>query len=298
MPAVAPLKGSASASRMILAAMVALSLLGLLVAPSGDTSRRQVGVAAVLVLVVLAASVGAGTLKVRTDAAKTLKDSDRIEAGDWGAVFRVDAVDLGTVTVLNHDGLWGSSVWPYDGTPATTDRFLEDNRRIPYAALPDGPRVLIIGAAGGNEIMASLTYGASHVDAVELNPVTVNLLRNTFADYSGHVVDDRIQLSMFAEIGVLVHGRYQRDSIRQQCAKLFAAATLASMNAADPDHPTVKPVPYTGVQFVAIPEFQGIGTKVGELFSAALAGQISADEALAQAQQFTTDEMTKAGYIK
>jgi len=78
----------------------------------------------------------------------------------------------------------------------------------------------------------------------------------------------------------------------------FAAATLASMNAADPDHPTVQPVPYTGVQFVAIPEFQGIGTKVGELFSAALAGQISADDALAQAQQFTTDEMTKAGYIK
>ena len=78
----------------------------------------------------------------------------------------------------------------------------------------------------------------------------------------------------------------------------FAAMTLASMNAADPAHPSVKPVPYTGVQFVAIPEFAGIGTKVGELFSAALAGQMTADEALAQAQTYTTDAMTKAGYIK
>jgi sorbitol/mannitol transport system substrate-binding protein len=78
----------------------------------------------------------------------------------------------------------------------------------------------------------------------------------------------------------------------------FAAMTLASMNAADPTKPTAKPVPYTGVQFVAIPEFAGIATKVGELFSAALAGQMSADEALAQAQTYTTDEMTKAGYIK
>ena len=78
----------------------------------------------------------------------------------------------------------------------------------------------------------------------------------------------------------------------------FAKMTLDSMNAADPTHPTVKPVPYTGVQFVAIPEFQGIGTKVGELFSAALAGQMSSDDALAQAQQYTTDIMTKAGYIK
>ena len=36
----------------------------------------------------------------------------------------------------------------------------------------------------------------------------------------------------------------------------------------------MKPVPYVGVQFVAIPEFQGIGTTVGQQFSAALAGQI------------------------
>ncbi len=78
----------------------------------------------------------------------------------------------------------------------------------------------------------------------------------------------------------------------------FAQMTLDSMNAADPQHPTVKPVPYVGVQFASIPEFAGIGTKVGELFSAALAGQMSADDALAQAQQYTTDAMTKAGYIK
>jgi sorbitol/mannitol transport system substrate-binding protein len=31
--------------------------------------------------------------------------------------------------------------------------------------------------------------------------------------------------------------------------------TIDSINAADPTHPTVKPVPYTGVQFVAISEF-------------------------------------------
>ena len=74
--------------------------------------------------------------------------------------------------------------------------------------------------------------------------------------------------------------------------------TLASMNAADPAHSTVKQAPYIGVQFVAIPEFAGIGTKVGELLSAALAGQMTGDEALKQAQDYTKAEMTKAGYIK
>ncbi|WP_315918489.1 sugar ABC transporter substrate-binding protein [Mesorhizobium sp. SP-1A] len=83
-----------------------------------------------------------------------------------------------------------------------------------------------------------------------------------------------------------------------QKAAPFAAPTLAAMDAADITKPSVKPVPYTGGQFVAIPEFQGLGTTVGQLFSAALAGQMSVDDALAQAQQVSVREMTKAGYIK
>ena len=78
----------------------------------------------------------------------------------------------------------------------------------------------------------------------------------------------------------------------------FAAMTLESINAADPTNPTVDPVPYVGVQFVAIPEFQGIATAVGQQFSAALAGTTSVEEALANAQQLTVREMTKAGYIE
>ena len=78
----------------------------------------------------------------------------------------------------------------------------------------------------------------------------------------------------------------------------FAAPTLAAMDAADITKPSVKPVPYTGGQFVAIPEFQGLGTTVGQLFSAVLAGQSSVEDALAQAQTTAVREMTRAGYIK
>jgi sorbitol/mannitol transport system substrate-binding protein len=76
----------------------------------------------------------------------------------------------------------------------------------------------------------------------------------------------------------------------------FAQMTLDSILSADPTAPTVDPVPYVGVQFAAIPEFAGIATQVGQEFSAALAGQQSVDEALANAQALTTDEMEAAGY--
>ncbi|ASJ72349.1 Erythritol/L-threitol-binding protein [Granulosicoccus antarcticus IMCC3135] len=78
----------------------------------------------------------------------------------------------------------------------------------------------------------------------------------------------------------------------------FAAMTLKSIEAADPTNPTVDEVPYVGVQFVAIPEFQGIATSVGQQFAAALAGQVSVEDALKSAQALTTRAMSKAGYPK
>ncbi|HVO02132.1 MAG TPA: sugar ABC transporter substrate-binding protein [Candidatus Cybelea sp.] len=78
----------------------------------------------------------------------------------------------------------------------------------------------------------------------------------------------------------------------------FAKPTIDSINSADPSHPTVKPVPYVGVQYAAIPEFQGLGTTVGQQFSAALSGATSVDAALAAAQSAVEREMKRAGYIK
>jgi sorbitol/mannitol transport system substrate-binding protein len=76
----------------------------------------------------------------------------------------------------------------------------------------------------------------------------------------------------------------------------FAKVTLDSINTADPIHGTVKPKPYVGVQFAAIPEFQGIATAVGQQFAAALTGTATVDAALASAQTLTQREMARAGY--
>ncbi|MBV7396416.1 ABC transporter substrate-binding protein [Mameliella sediminis] len=76
----------------------------------------------------------------------------------------------------------------------------------------------------------------------------------------------------------------------------FAQMTLDSILAADPNNPTVDPVPYVGVQFVAIPEFAGIATDVSQEFSAVYAGQQTVAEALEKAQALTLDAMEAAGY--
>lgn len=78
----------------------------------------------------------------------------------------------------------------------------------------------------------------------------------------------------------------------------FAETVLKAIESADPTKPTKDPVPYTGIQFVAIPEFQAIGTIVGQAVSSAVAGQQSVDAALDGAQRQAEQIMTQAGYIK
>jgi len=79
-------------------------------------------------------------------------------------------------------------------------------------------------------------------------------------------------------------------------AAVFAEAELKAILSADPSNSTQDPTPYVGVQFAAIPEFQAIGTVVGQQMTAALAGDISVEEALANSQAAADREMRKAGY--
>ena len=88
------------------------------------------------------------------------------------------------------------------------------------------------------------------------------------------------------------------DNPDYQKAAPFAPIVLNAIMVADPNHATKDPVPYTGVQFVTIPEFQGIGTTVGQDISAALAGSTTVADALEKSQASTISVMTKAGYIK
>ncbi|WP_236012353.1 MULTISPECIES: sugar ABC transporter substrate-binding protein [Marinobacter] len=85
---------------------------------------------------------------------------------------------------------------------------------------------------------------------------------------------------------------------KYQEAAPFADFVLDAIREADPTDATLKPVPYTGVQIVGIPEFQAIGTQVGQMIAAALTGEMSVDQALSSAQRATQRTMERAGYIK
>jgi sorbitol/mannitol transport system substrate-binding protein len=76
-------------------------------------------------------------------------------------------------------------------------------------------------------------------------------------------------------------------------AKAFANVTLKAIEEADPTNPGVQPRPALGVQFVGIPEFADLGTKVSQEVAAAIAGNTSVDTALANGQKLAEEVAKK-----
>lgn len=79
-------------------------------------------------------------------------------------------------------------------------------------------------------------------------------------------------------------------------AASFAPIVLEAIQAADPTDSTANPTIAPGVQFVAIPEFQGIGTDVAQIIAEVLAGDTSVEDGLAEAQRVAEQTMQDAGY--
>ncbi len=79
----------------------------------------------------------------------------------------------------------------------------------------------------------------------------------------------------------------------KKAAAAFGQQTLQSIEEANPEDPGVQPRPTIGVQFVDIPEFQDLGTKVSQDIAAAMAGRTTVDAALTKGQGLAEDVAKK-----
>lgn len=78
----------------------------------------------------------------------------------------------------------------------------------------------------------------------------------------------------------------------------FAKITYESIKNATYERPTVDPVPYVGIQYVSIPEFQVLGEQVSQQLAAYLAGKKSLDDALKTSQEAADKVAKEGGYQK
>jgi sorbitol/mannitol transport system substrate-binding protein len=86
------------------------------------------------------------------------------------------------------------------------------------------------------------------------------------------------------------------DPAYQERAADFADIVLNSIEEANPNEPTAQPVPYTGGQFVRIPEFQELGNEVTQIFASAIVGDITIEQAIEDANNLANQIAIDGGY--
>jgi len=87
------------------------------------------------------------------------------------------------------DGEGMSALTRYDGRRDSLAHFGQMTSALPYHLLRR-PHVLVLGAGAGADVLQARYHGARQIDAVELNPQVVDLVRRRFADYAGGIYAD------------------------------------------------------------------------------------------------------------
>jgi len=134
------------------------------------------------------------TALFRTDLVRATADTHYTRVDTWGISRHTpEATIQGPWGYVVHDGTAGTPL--YDLRERRLDYFDEHVLSLPYWVANPRPRVLVIGVGGGRDLVAAVRYGASSVTGVELDPVTVELIRDELADVHANFFSrDDIQL--------------------------------------------------------------------------------------------------------
>ena len=102
----------------------------------------------------------------------------------------------------------------YDGSRESLAYLDDMPSALPYV-LMQRPRVLILGSGGGSDVLLALYHQARTIEAVELNPLMVDLVRNRNADFTGRLYDTPPVQVVVAEARGYVTGSTKRYDLIQ-----------------------------------------------------------------------------------
>ncbi|MEE8277414.1 MAG: SAM-dependent methyltransferase [Thermoanaerobaculia bacterium] len=128
--------------------------------------------------------------------------------------------DGDSMTVINRfTGDWGALAY-LDFLPSA----------LPYHLLQT-PRVAVMGAGGGTEVLSALYHGSRQIDAVEYNPQVIDLVRRDFRDFAGELLSEpRVRVHVAEARGFLA-GESRRFDLIQIAHLDSRAASAAGVHA-------------------------------------------------------------------
>ncbi len=123
--------------------------------------------------------------------------------------------DGGGMTVIN-DG---------NAEPASYHHLDQITWALPYH-LFSPQKVLVLGAGGGTEVLQARLQGVAEIDAVEINPQLIELVRGRYGEFSGHLYDQPgVHLHAVEARGFVATGAKRYDLIQLPLLDSFATSS-------------------------------------------------------------------------
>ena len=122
------------------------------------------------------------------------------------------------------DGGGMSTITRFDGDFDDLGYLGDLTASLPYRLL-EQPHVLVLGAGGGTDVLMALFHGASRVDAVELDPGVIELVRKRYGDFTGALYDhERVRVHTAEARGFMARSPSRFDLIQLSLADASATA--------------------------------------------------------------------------
>lgn len=87
---------------------------------------------------------------------------------------------------VEQDSSAGTPIVSFDGDYDKVNFLKYDITALPYY-LRKKANVFILGVGGGRDVLTALVFKNKHITGVDVHPIMVDLVRNRFADYAGHI---------------------------------------------------------------------------------------------------------------
>lgn len=126
-----------------------------------------------------------------------------------------------------------TAITKFDGNPASVGYLDQTTSALPYHLnrLND---VLILGAGTGSDVLQAHYHAINRIDAIELNPEVVDLVREKYADFAGHIYDNpRITLHVDEARGYLGKTNKTYDLINISLLDAFGASAAGVYSMAE-----------------------------------------------------------------
>jgi spermidine synthase len=150
-------------------------------------------------------------------------NNDMIEYSKWSPINKIDVAPFmkRRKIIWINAGTMQSWLAKFNGNLRKLKPIKWANEAIPFQ-LTNNRSALIIGSAGGFEILCALSHKFKHVLAVEMDPVICHLIKNDYSDYIGNI---------FSKKGVRLLNDEGRSVLKRTLNKFDVIQMVNSHNA-------------------------------------------------------------------